>query len=168
MSFSQDSKFFRAVFSVLALLVGNDRHREVNAADVSWAEAGASLAASNYGLLTEEDVKFYRNPPNYGVFEEYVTLPPTGVLMPPVEFNGDGKMAKIELEGGLGRCNDGSNPVYYIAYGKQTTKWVLFLEVSCRARVTAATAAACCRIGNAVPSPGAAAGWLRTKSPHQR
>mmetsp|Transcript_16961 Transcript_16961/g.47349 ORF Transcript_16961/g.47349 Transcript_16961/m.47349 type:complete len:464 (+) Transcript_16961:322-1713(+) len=84
-------------------------------------------AGSKYFSRTEDEVKWYRNPRDLDIYENYFTLPPTGVLMPPVEPNQE-EMPKVELEGGMGRCTDGSNPVYYLAYGPSSTKWVIFLE----------------------------------------
>jgi hypothetical protein len=37
-------------------------------------------------------------------------------------------MRRVQLNGPLGRCLDGTNPVYYIHRGAATNKWVVFFQ----------------------------------------
>jgi len=80
-----------------------------------------------YSIITEDDVRWFRNEIETEKFEEYHKLPAPDSLMPTVRPDRE-RMSKVELEGGLGRCNDGSNPVYYLSYGDEPTKWVIFFE----------------------------------------
>lgn len=98
----------------------------VVAATLARAALGASV--SKYVLPTEDDVRWYRNPRDLDMYDEVFTLPPTGLLMPSIEPSAD-ELMKVELQGGLGRCNDGSSPVYYLGYGAASTKWMIFFEV---------------------------------------
>jgi hypothetical protein len=85
------------------------------------------------------------------MYDDVFVLPPTGLLMPPVEADTE-ELKKVELTGGFGRCNDGSNPVYFLGYGTEATKWVLFFEVRLRpygATNTCETASEGCMLGQA-------------------
>ena len=124
---------FPRIAATLALLVSLAAPRDRNLADAAASTTlGSHLEQqrpSKYASLTDEELQWYRNPRDLDVFNEYFSFPSTpSAIMPLVEASKD--MAKVEIKSGFGKCSDGSNPVYYIAYGQQPTKWVIFLEVS--------------------------------------